>query len=229
LTAVLLNIDAGELPDEPEELTAIADLVHVACGGHAGDAASMERVLRACKAHATLPGAHPSYEDREGFGRRELEVPAEEIARSVARQCRALAVLAQAQGLEVLHVKPHGALYHAANRDRALAAAVAHGAQAGLTVKASRITLVGPPQGELRAAASAAGMLFLREGFADRAMRPDGTLVPRTEPGAVLTDPAAARAQARRLARAGDFDTLCVHGDTAGAVDIARAVRDELS
>jgi UPF0271 protein len=223
---VLLNIDAGEHDDEPEELYAIADVVNIACGGHAGDEQSMERVLRACKTHGTLAGAHPSFEDREGFGRRELPVSPADVREGVIRQCRALAAIARRVGVEVRWVKPHGALYHAANREPGLAEAVCEGARIGLDAVD---VLIGPPGGELERAGRRAFARFAREGFADRAMRPDGNLVPRAEAGALITDPAAARAQARRLVESGGYDTLCVHGDTAGAVEIARAVRGELS
>lgn len=216
-----LNIDAGELADEPEELYAVAQAVNIACGGHAGDASSMERVLAACAKFGTRAGAHPSYEDREGFGRRELEVDAETIARGVRSQCIALAAIARKVGALVTHVKPHGALYHAANRDDALARAVVAGAMAAL----GSPIVMGPPQGELALAAKRAGLKFAREGFADRAMRPDGSLVPRGEPGAVLHDPNAVRAQAQALVTAGTFDTLCVHGDSPGALASAREVR----
>jgi UPF0271 protein len=224
---VLLNIDAGEHDDEPEELYALADVVNVACGGHAGDARSMERVLRACKEHGTAVGAHPSYEDREGFGRRELPVDPRELGAGVLRQCRALKAIADRVGVEVLYVKPHGALYHAANRDPRIAAAVRDGAVTGLD--RTPVTLIGPPEGALRELGRDPVLSYAREGFADRGMRPDGTLVPRGEPGALITDPAAARAQARRLAASGAYDTLCVHGDTPDAVVIARAVKSELS
>jgi UPF0271 protein len=224
----LLNIDAGEHDDEPDALYAVADVVNIACGGHAGDARSMERVLRACKVHATLAGAHPSFEDREGFGRRELDVGPRELGVGVLRQCRALREIAERVGVEIRYLKPHGALYHAANRRADLAVALLEGARQGLEGQFAATTLIGPPDGELRRAARALGLRFAREGFADRGMRPDGTLVPRSEPGALLTDPEAARAQARRLIESGGYDTLCVHGDTEGAVAIARAVRGEL-
>ena len=221
----LLNIDAGEHDDEPEELYALADVVNIACGGHAGDARSMEHVLRACKAHGTSAGAHPSFEDRDGFGRRELDVDAREIEVAVRVQCEALRVIAERLGVEVRYVKAHGALYHLANRDARVAAAVHHGARASL---GASFTLIGPPEGELRKIANASGTPFAPEGFADRSTRPDGTLVPRGESGAVITDPAVARAQTRSMIASAAYDTLCVHGDTAGAVDIARAVRREL-
>jgi UPF0271 protein len=224
----LLNIDAGEHDDEPDALYAVADLVNIACGGHAGDARSMERVLRACKAYATLAGAHPSFEDREGFGRRELAVDARAVGVGVLRQCRALRDVAERVGVEIRYLKPHGALYHAANRRDDLAVALLEGAREGLEGLSPATTIIGPPEGALRRAARALGLRFAREGFADRGMRPDGTLVPRGEPGALLTDPEVARAQARRLITSGAYDTLCVHGDTDGAVAIARAVRSEL-
>jgi UPF0271 protein len=222
--SLFLNVDAGERDNEPEGLYAAAHAVSVACGGHAGDARSMDRVVRACHALGTRVGAHPSYEDRDGFGRRELDVSPEEIARAVRAQCLALAKVAKAAGVPVGHVKPHGALYHAANRDPQIARAVVLGA----TMVLGPVLVLGPPGGELQRAAEQAGAPFAREGFADRAMRPDGSLVPRTEPGAVLEDPDQARLQARRLAATGDFDTLCVHGDTAHALAIARAIRAEL-
>jgi UPF0271 protein len=223
---VLLNIDAGELEDEPAELYAIAHLVNVACGGHAGDARSMERVLRVCKACGTRVGAHPSYEDRDGFGRRELAVGIAAVSEAVQRQCRALQAVAARVGIPIAFVKPHGALYHAANRDRLLANAVYEAAATAFADES--VTFVGPPGGELDRSATAAHRRFAREGFADRGLRPDGSLVPRGDPGALVVDPDLARAQARRLIASGRFDTLCVHGDTPGAVPIARAVREEL-
>ena len=222
--APFLNVDAGEHDTEPAELYALAHAVSVACGGHAGDESSMEQVLLSCAKAGTRAGAHPSYEDREGFGRRELDLEPEALARSVRGQCARLRAVARACGVELSHVKPHGALYHAANRDPRIALAVLAGARAAL----GSPLVVGPPEGELRRGAEAAGLAFAREGFADRAMRSDGSLVPRGEPGAVITDVGEARAQARRLAQTGMLDTLCVHGDSPGALAIARAVREEL-
>ncbi len=226
LSAVLpfLNIDAGEHEDEPDELYGVAQAVSIACGGHAGDERSMERVLRACKAHGTRAGAHPSYEDREGFGRRELEVDARTILESVREQCARLARIAETCGANVAHVKAHGALYHAANRDPAIARAVVVGAREAI----GDVAVVGPASGELQRAAEDAGLAFVREGFADRAMRADGSLVPRGEQGAVITDLDAVRAQTRALVKSGVYDTLCVHGDSPGALAIARAVREVL-
>jgi len=222
--APFLNVDAGELDDEPAELYALAHAVSIACGGHAGDERAMERVLRECAKTGTRAGAHPSYEDREGFGRRELAVEPAILGASVEAQCARLAEVARGCGIALSHVKAHGALYHAANRDPETARIVVAAARRALGAP----LVVGPPEGELRRAAAAAGLAFAREGFADRALRKDGSLVPRGEPGAVIGDPLAARAQAQALAISGTFDTLCVHGDSPGAVAIARAVRAEL-
>jgi UPF0271 protein len=219
----LLNIDGGEMANEPVELYALAHVLNVACGGHAGDDASMERVLRACAANGTAVAAHPSYPDRENFGRTSMPLTPAEIERAVATQCAALAAVAERIGAPPLYgVKPHGALYHDANRDRDKADAVVRGASAAL---GNGVTIVGPPHGELANAARALGLAFAGEAFADRRTRPDGTLVPRGEPGAVIEDAPAAVARARELVAAGGFETLCVHGDTKGAVVIARAVR----
>ena len=225
---VLLNLDLGELPDEPEALYALADLAHLACGGHAGDEASMAEALARCRRHGTRAGAHPSYPDREGFGRRTLALAPPALAASVTEQCARLARLARAAEVRLWSVKPHGALYHAADGDPGLAEAVLDGA---LRALGPGFELVGPAGGALAAAAARRGVAFAREGFADRAMRRDGgrwCLVPRGEPGALLADPAAAAAQARAFAESGEFDTLCVHGDTPGALAVARAVRAAL-
>jgi 5-oxoprolinase (ATP-hydrolysing) subunit A len=213
---VLLNLDAGEHDDEPEELWRLADIVCIACGGHAGDEASMRRVL----AVARGVGAHPSYPDREHFGRRSMlgELALPDVTATIAEQCARLAALAQ-----VTYVKPHGALYHDANASLPLAAALLDGA---MRVLGAAVIVIGPPAGRLRDAALAAGLPYLREGFADRATRSDGSLLPRSEPGALVTDPAVAAARARTLR--GEVDTVCVHADTAGALVIARAVREAL-
>ena len=212
-----LNIDVGELPDEPAALVAVAHRVNVACGGHAGDDATMAAVVARARAAGVLVGAHPSYEDRTNFGRRALVVPLPDLARQVEAQCARL----RATAGEVAHVKPHGALYHAAAADPGVADAVLDGALRAL----GPVAVVGPPTGGLRDAAARRGLPYLREGFADRRRRPDGRLVPRGEPGALLTDPAACAAQAALLAAEGAFDTLCVHGDGPDALAVARAVR----
>jgi UPF0271 protein len=220
---VLLNIDLGELPGEPEGLYACAQIANVACGGHAGDDASMQRAVALCARHGARLGAHPSYPDREGFGRRPMAMPGAELEASVAAQCARLAAIAGATG--PAYVKAHGALYHAARADESTALALVRGARSAL---GDRVAFLGPATGALRAIVRAAGLGYLREGFADRATRPDGTLVPRDEPGALLADPRAAAAQALALAATAAVETICVHGDTPGAEAIARAVRAAL-
>jgi UPF0271 protein len=221
----LLNVDGGELDDEPLELYALADVVHVACGGHAGDETSMTRVTRACASAGTRVGAHPSYEDREGFGRRARTVAPDVLATSIAAQCTRLRTIAAGAGVTLASVKPHGALYHAAHADEATARACVEGVVRSL---GKEVAIVGPAGGALERATIAAGVPFQREAFADRGVRPDGSLIPRGEPGALVEDPALAAARARELAARGDVDTLCIHGDTPGAVTIARAVREAL-
>ncbi len=220
-----LNVDLGELPNEPEELYAFAHVANVACGGHAGDDATMRRALDLCAARGAAPGAHPSYPDREGFGRRRMSLPAEAIAAEVAAQCARLATLARERGAAVRFVKAHGALYHAAHDDPAVAEALVEGVRQSL---GDAVMFLGPALGALADAASRAAMSLAREGFADRGVRADGSLVPRGEPGALVTDPVAAAVRARELLEIGGVDTVCVHGDTPGAVAIARAVRAAL-
>ena len=216
---MLLNLDAGEHDDEPEALWALCDILCVACGGHAGDLRSMTRVAAFCASRARPRlGAHPSYPDREGFGRRTLAIAPAALQTSIAEQCALLASVARDHGLAVGWIKPHGALYHDAASNPALAAAVLAGAREAL---GDDVVVIGPPQGALTVAPR-----YLREGFADRRTRPDGSLVPRSEPGALIEDAAAAAVRARELA--GRVDTVCVHADTPGALAIARAVREAL-
>lgn len=220
--AVAINIDLGELPGEPDELYALADIVNVACGGHAGDDASMARAAGLAALHGACLAAHPSYPDREGFGRRSLAMSPGELRREVAAQCARLRG-ALPPGAALRHVKPHGALYHDCARDPALASALLDGAAEGLCVSPASLLVLGPPGLDIGPAT------LLREGFADRGYDPRGHLLPRGSAGALLTDPAAAAAQALRLTASGGFDTLCVHGDTPGAVAVARAVRSALA
>jgi len=218
----LMNLDAGEHAEEPEELWALFDVLNIACGGHAGDRDSMERVIRWCVGARCAIGAHPSYPDRPGFGRRTMTIEPAALAATVAEQCAALAAIARQHGRTVEYVKPHGALYHDAAHE-----AIA-GAVIGATVEAlgDRIIVIGPPAGALRDAARAHRLRYASEGFADRRMRENGSLVPRTEPGALLTDPAEAAAQA--VALADRVDTICVHADTPGSLAIADAVHRAL-
>jgi PAS domain S-box-containing protein len=219
---ILLNIDLGELPDEAEALYDCANVANVACGGHTGDEKTMQRSVRRCRAHGVRIGAHPSYPDREAFGRRGMTIGADALRASVAEQCARLVRVADAEGLPVDFVKAHGALYHEAQTDDAIAEALLAGARLAL---GPRVTVIGLEGGALANAAKRAGMRYAREGFADRATHPDGTLVERGVPGALVTDPSLAAARARELVAQGNVDTICVHGDTPGAEIVARAVR----
>lgn len=218
---LFLNIDAGELANEPDELYALAHVVNVACGGHAGDDASMRRVIAFCNQCGTRAGAHPSFPDRAGFGRVAMTMPDDALLAVVAEQCHALGSCARAEGdAPLAFVKLHGALYHAANADASVARAALRGAIEALGWE---ITVIGPPAGETITCARDLGLRYAREGFADRNVRADGALVARGEPGAIIDDPIAAVARARAVA--GGVDTVCVHGDGANALAVARAVR----
>lgn len=205
---------------------------NVACGLHAGDAYTMTRTLRWARQYGVAVGAHPGYADREHFGRRELNLSVPEIESLVLFQIGALAVLARTEGVTLSHVKPHGALYNQAARDRALATAIARAVR-GFS---REVILVGLAGSALIEAGAEAGLRVANEGFPDRAYNPDGTLMPRGLPGAVLDHAEAVAANAVRLATEGvafgarhvAVDTLCIHGDGPHAVEFARAVRATL-
>lgn len=219
-----LNLDAAELDEEPAALTALADLLNVACGAHAGSAELATRALRRAKERGVAVGAHPSYPDRARFGRRAMDLPLDALRATLRAQLRWLRDLAEAEGLALTHVKPHGALYHAATDAPEVAGCVLDVTREVL----GDATLVGLPGGALHALALARGVAFAREGFADRGYGDDGRLVPRGAPGDVLASLADVRAQVRRLAREGRYDTVCVHGDGAHALAVAATVREAL-
>lgn len=231
-----LNADLGEGGSEDEILIGLATSVNIACGGHAGDEATMRRTLEtAAKADVAI-GAHPGYEDPEHFGRRAMVMPLEEVTGLMERQVGKLAAMASETGVTLHHVKPHGALYNQADKDAALATALVE----GITRISRDLVLYAPPGGKLAAAGEAAGLTVHTEGFADRGYREDGSLMPRGEPGAVLSKVDEALAQAleialrqRVLCQTGNFlpleiDTLCIHGDGTSAVPILRALREAL-
>jgi len=222
---VEINVDLGELQGEPADLYALATTVNIACGGHVGDVVTMTHaVVRAMEAGARIT-AHPSYADREGFGRRRGHSSHDAVRRDVEHQCAELGRIASERGARVVAVKPHGALYHDAATDPRMAAMVVEAAREAL---GEDIVIVGPPIGALADAAAFDRLAYAREGFADRAYDERGGLVPRDRPGALIEDPALAAAQAVRLAESGEIETICVHGDTPGAVAIAKAVRAAL-
>lgn len=184
----------------------------------------MARVVRACLGAKTRIGAHPSYADREGFGRRTVAVSLDALRSQIEEQLTRLRAVAENARAVLGSVKLHGALYHDAHARRDIADA------AVLSVKRTlgEVTIVGPADGALAAAATRAGLPYHREVFADRGTRADGTLVPRGEPGALVTDPAVAARTARTLASRDDVDTICIHADTPSSLAIARAVRAAL-
>ena len=231
-----LNADVGELAGQDEALMRCITSANVACGGHAGDAAVMRDTVGLAKAHGVAVGAHPGFPDREGFGRRDLGMAPEAVTAFVTDQVRALATIAARQGVRLQHVKPHGALFNVAVADRFIADAIA---RAVASIDPSLI-LFGLPGSRLIAAGGAAGLETAREVFADRAYRADGTLLPRSEPGAVIhdTDRVLTRVVTMVKERAVlavdgtrvqlEFDTMCVHGDTPGAAELATRIRAAL-
>lgn len=241
-TATLdLNADLGELPGQAGQgidaaLLGVVTSANVACGGHAGDRSSMVRVCAAAVERDVRVGAHPSYVDREHFGRRALDVDPDRLREQVLEQLGAVEDAATSAGTRVSYVKPHGALYHRVAHDPGQAGALVQ----ALTRHGQGLALVGPPGALALSLAAAAGLPTVVEGFADRAYAADGSLLPRDVAGAVVTDPDAALAQALSLAREGAVRavdgalvplavrTLCVHGDTPGAVETARRLRDGL-
>lgn len=236
-----LNSDVGEsygiykLGDD-EALMAYITSANIACGFHGGDPQVMYRTVQIAKAHGVGIGAHPGYPDLLGFGRRVVKMTESEVESMVLYQIGALAAFVRAQGAILRHVKPHGALYNHAAKDMPTARAIAR----AVTRFDSNLILVGLANSFLIDAAREYGIPFAREGFIDRAYASDGTLVPRTEAGAVLPSPARAVQVAMQLVREGtvrtvdgnilplELDTFCIHGDTPGAVQIAAAVSEAL-
>jgi UPF0271 protein len=237
-----LNADVGEALTPIDELvelalTRVVSSVNVACGAHAGDIASMRRLVTVSHKAGLNVGAHPGYPDREHRGRRPMALPAVEVFRFVREQIALLADVARAAGARLSHVKPHGALYNQAAVDRPLADAVA----AAVRDFDSTLRLIAPCRSRLVEAGVDAGLDVWPEAFVDRAYLADGSLVPRSEPGAVIADPEPAAARAVQLVLAGTLPavggepvlqlrprTLCVHADTPGAVLIAQRVRAAL-
>jgi len=236
VTSIDLNADLGEGDPFDAELLAIVSSCNIACGGHAGDTQSMRATIEAAMRNDVAIGAHPSYPDPEGFGRQSGFLTGDALYESLTEQVTALADIAAQLGATLSHVKPHGALYNDAVLDRELADVIAR----VNAETAGAPSLVGMANSELQIAADRYRLEFVAEAFVDRAYEADGTLVSRSEPGAVHADLAVATTQAvglakrgRVTARNGDVidvraDTLCIHGDTPGAAEAARAVRDVL-
>jgi UPF0271 protein len=236
LNADIGESSAGQAFDDERLLRSITS-GSIACGFHAGDPSSMRRTVRLAVRSGVAIGAHPGFPDIEGFGRREMDIPPHEITDLVLYQVGALLAMARAEGVRLQHVKPHGALYNMAARQTDIARAIAV-AVASLD---EPMTIVGPPGSELLAAADHYGLRPAAEGFADRAYERDGTLSPRSLPGAVLLNPLVTAERAVTMVRDHEVeardgsrvrlqvDTICIHGDTPGAADIAGAVRLRLA
>jgi len=236
--SVDLNSDLGEGAGTEAALMPLITSANIACGGHAGNDNTMRAAIELAMKNGVVVGAHPGYPDRERFGRVPLEMDPRELIEAVRRQIDAIAGIASRLGARIAHVKAHGALYNQAERDPAVARNILFGIQAA--TGGHELVVFAPPDSAMYAEAKAMGMKAAREGFIDRAYEPDGTLRPRTIAGALVTDPAAAAAQALAFLRDGgvtttdgsflklEVDTLCIHGDTPGAAEIALAVRDAL-
>jgi UPF0271 protein len=221
-----LNCDMGEIDDSAHEAALMEHITsaNIACGGHAGDEATMERTVRLALGRGVRIGAHPGYPDRANFGRLEIPMSAADIAHTVRRQIERLDMVVRRLGGTIVHVKPHGALYNAAVRSAEVARAIGDGVaqwNAGIAI----FGLAGSPMLEVW---RSMGLTAMGEGFADRRYEPDGTLRNRKFPDALIADPPAAAAQAVRLARGGTVQTICVHGDTPGSVAILKACREAL-
>jgi 5-oxoprolinase (ATP-hydrolysing) subunit A len=236
-----LNCDMGELPEmladgSQEALMKFVTSANVACGGHAGDEEMMRTTIEQAMRHSVAVGAHPGYEDRENFGRVELQLTPEDIRNSVYRQLITLALVAGKCGARIVHVKPHGALYNQAAKDAAIARAIA----AGVRLCTKDVIMVGLAGSVMLEEFRVAGFRVAAEAFADRRYEKDGSLRARKFRDALLDVPEKAAEQAVRIAEgqgvltregapvAVDAQTICVHGDTPGAERIAEAVRRRL-
>lgn len=231
-----LNADVGEGIGDDAALMPYLSSANVACGYHAGNAAVMRNAIGFAVRHQVAVGAHPGFEDRKGFGRRELQMTPAEVESLVTRQIEALAAAAAEKGVRLAHVKPHGALYNMAARDAALASAIAR----SIASVDRSLVLFGLAGSKLIDEGRKAGLRIASEVFADRGYRADGSLVPRTEPGALLEDSSEVVRRALAMIRDRavtavdgtavplEVDTICIHGDTPGAVEFARQLRQAL-
>jgi 5-oxoprolinase (ATP-hydrolysing) subunit A len=232
-----LNADLGEGIGDDEAMLDIVTSASIACGGHAGDETTMRAAVRAAKARGVVVGAHPGFEDRPNFGRIRLLLPPDELDASIRRQVRSLVEIGEEEGWPVRYVKLHGALANMAAEEPAIMA-LCLAAIEGLVEDVAILAIDNSAQAET---AEAMAFRTIREAYADRAYQSDGLLVPRQVPGAVLHDAAEIAERAVRLAQTGEIvaadgtvlrtgaQSLCIHGDTPGAVAIARAVRDGLA
>jgi len=232
-----LNADVGEGDSKGDEaLLQLVTSANIACGLHAGDSHTMRKTVALAVRQGVAVGAHPGFDDREGFGRRPVQLGTTELADLILYQLGALDAIARSEGAALHHVKPHGALYNQAEHDETLAVGII----AAVRMFDPQLRLVGRAGSAMARAAGALGHPFTAEAFADRRYRADGSLVSRSEPGAVLTEPDDVVAQVRRLVTHGEvlsddgtrvpvaFETLCLHGDTPGSASLAARIRQEL-
>jgi UPF0271 protein len=231
-----LNADLGEGAGHDDEILALVTSANIACGFHAGDAETMRRSIEAARDRKVAVGAHPSLFDRENFGRKELPVKSDEVFDAVVYQLGVFQAIAEAAGVRPNHVKPHGALYNMAVRDQGLANAIGR----AIAKVDKKLILFAPQNSALARAGEANGLQIAHEVFADRNYLSDGSLVPRSRPDALLHNPEEAAARVVRMLHDGkvrsvdgvDVDvrteTVCLHGDTPGAVEFARALKSRL-
>ncbi len=234
-----LNADIGELEGDAgrsldADILSVVTSCNIACGGHAGDEESMRKTLRLAKQLGVKAGLHPSYPDRENFGRVSIAVSREELRGSLRQQVQMFMKIAEEEGVSITHLKPHGALYNDAAKDEDLAAVIA-----GVAAERGISTIVGLPGSKVREAAITHNLRFCAEGFADRAYEDDGSLRSRAEHGAVLENADEQAKQALELVSGNvqsfsgghihlEVQTICLHGDTQGAFEAAKAIREAL-
>ena len=223
-----LNCDMGENISNDEEIMPYISSANIACGFHAGDSKTMQMTVRLAKRHGVYVGAHPSWLDLEGFGRREMSLPPDEVEALILYQVGALAAIAKAEGVDLHHVKPHGAIYNQAAKDRELANAIAYAVKR----LSGDLILVGLAGSRLIEAGLEVGLEVMNEGFPDRNYNPDGTLVSRKEPHAMIESPEEVAKLAQDLIQNGilfgekrvKVDTLCLHGDHPHVVENAKLI-----
>jgi UPF0271 protein len=236
-----VNADMGESygasrVGSDEELIKMVSSASLACGFHGGDPVTLRRTVEMCKANGVGVGAHPSFPDREGFGRKEVEIPEEELAADVLYQVSAVKGVSESLGVQLQHVKPHGALYNMAWTREDYAMAIV-GAVRAISMD---LILIAPSNSVIEKTATKAGLVVAREGFPERGYLDDGRLAPRSSPFALITDPRVVAERASAMVSQGsvvsvtgnavslDVDTLCIHSDTPGSPAIAKEVRRRL-
>ena len=219
-----LNCDLGEGAGNDEAIMPYITSANIACGFHAGDEQTMRETLRLAKRFGVNAGAHPSWNDRENFGRKEMDVFPAEAEKLVFEQIQILAAIAKEEGLTLTHVKPHGALYNQAAKNFQLASAIARALK---SVNVDLI-LVGLASSRSIEAGRAVGVRVATEGFPDRGYNADGSLMSRLLPGALIESPEKVARHAIELVKTGKMDTLCLHGDHPNAAQNAKRLREVL-